>query len=117
MTQLKKMFPLLIACFISAAGIFFLVNAVFEPGLLTIKASGKIWVFGIAIVLTGSGLLFVYLARANKLRKEGPLVTEVRKEAVGGLKSESLLHDIAQNDPKAEVRRTARQRLEELHAQ
>ena len=114
MAFLKKIFPLSIACFITATGVFFLVNVLFEPSLLTIEPAGTIRVAGIAIVLTASGLLFVYFARADKLRKDGPSVTEVRKEAVSSLKSEALLSDIAKNDPKPEVRRTARKRLEEL---
>lgn len=116
MVFLKKIFPVAIACFITATGLFFLVNVLFDPSPLTIESGATIRVAGIAILLIGSGLLFVYFAKADKLRKDGPSVTEVRKEAVGGLKSEALLSDIARNDPKDEVRRTAQKRLEELQA-
>lgn len=117
MARLKKMFPFLVACFMIAVGIFFLASALLKTGLLNIDPAGKIWIIGIAIVLTGSGVVFAHMARTGKLRKDGPTITEVRTEAVSGLDSKSLLADIAANDPKAEVRRTAKERLEELQAQ
>ena len=114
MTWIKENIALLVAAFVCLTGLFFLTNIALGTAIVESDTTAKVTVGAIAGLLTLSGLGYGYLIWTDRLTHKGPTVTEVRKEAVGNLDSESLLSDIVHNDPSRSVRREAARRLQEI---
>lgn len=114
MQSLRQHFPLIVSGYVFATGLFLLLATIFDMPVLQFEPSRKALTIGIGVAFTVIGSVYLYLNLTGGLSHRGPTTTEVRKEAVQKLKSKSLLSDIARDDPRAEVRRTALRRLEEI---
>jgi hypothetical protein len=67
---------------------------------------------GISLCLFFAGCFFLYLSVTGRLKKRGRPISEVRKEALEKIKSETYLAKLAKEDPDPQVRLKARRLLE-----
>ena len=111
---LKNYFPLIVACYIVAVGLFFLSTVVVENTLITPDPGGRPVLLALSIAFAVAGAVFALLFFKGRLKRSGKTVKEVRLEAVGKLDAESMLADIALKDPDPDVRVMAQKRLEEI---
>ena len=111
---LKSYFPLIVACYVAAVGLFFLSTLVIENALIRLDPGGRPVLLALSIVFVVAGAVFALMFFKGRLKRSGVTVKEVRLEAVAKLDAESMLADIALKDPDADVRLVAQQRLEEI---
>ena len=110
----KRKFPLIVASYIIAVGLFFTAAALFEIPLIGLKSSRPQVMIIISIVLSFMGFYYMYMALKGKLRPQGESITEIRKKAVNNIKTEAYLATMAKEDPDPEIRNTANERLKQL---
>jgi len=110
----KSYFPLIVACYIVAVGLFFLSATVIENGLVTSDPGGRPVLLTLSIAFAVAGAVFALMFFKGRLKRSGITVKEVRMEAVAKLDAESMLADIALKDPDPDVRLIAQKRLEEI---
>jgi hypothetical protein len=108
--------PQLIAAAIAAAGALFLSASILEFPFLQTQPPGAYFLMALAIVFLLSGGYFLIKAQRGELQPRNKTVAEVRLQAVGKMDSTELLSQIAQEDPDADVREKAVERLEEIVA-
>jgi len=111
---LKSYFPLIVAGYVVAVGLFFLSTVVIENALITPDPSGRPVLLALSIAFAVAGAVFALMFFKGRLKKSGKTVKEVRLEAVAKLDAESMLADIALKDPDPDVRLIAQKRLEEI---
>lgn len=111
---LKSYFPLIVAGYVVAVGLFFLSTAVIENGLITPDPGGRPVLLALSIAFAAAGIVFALMFFKGRLKRSGITVKEVRMEAVAKLNAESMLADIALKDPDPDVRLVAQKRLEEI---
>lgn len=111
---LKSYFPLIVACYVAAVGLFFLSTLVIENALITLDPGGRPFLLAVSIVFAVAGAAFALMFFKGRLKRSGITVKEVRLEAVAKLDAESMLADIALKDPDSDVRLVAQKRLEEI---
>jgi hypothetical protein len=111
---LKSYFPLIVACYVVAVGLFFLSAAVIENGLIMPDPGGRPVLLALSIAFAVAGAVFALMFFKGRLKRSGITVKEVRMEAVAKLDAESMLADIALKDPDPDVRLIAQKRLEEI---
>jgi hypothetical protein len=111
---LKKVFPLAVAVYIVLVGALFLTASSVEVGFLSPQPHGRPFLLVLSVLLIAAGFLFAVLFQRGQLKIKGKSLKQVRKEAVAKLDSESLLADIALKEDDPEIRRAARQRLQEI---
>ncbi|MGA9477354.1 MAG: hypothetical protein WBV21_06225 [Desulfobacterales bacterium] len=111
---LKSYFPLIVAGYVVAVGLFFLSMVVAENALITLEPAGRPVLAALSIAFAVAGAVFALLFFKGHLKRSGITVKEVRMEAVAKLNAESMLADIALKDPDPDVRLVAQKRLEEI---
>ena len=111
---LKSYFPLIVACYVAAVGLFFLSTLVIENALIRLDPGGQPVLLALSIVFVVAGAVFALMFFKGRLKRSGVTVKEVRLEAVAKLDAESMLADIALKDPDSDVRLVAQKRLEEI---
>jgi hypothetical protein len=111
---LKSYFPLIVAGYVVAVGLFFLSTVVIENALITLEPAGRPVLAALSIAFAVAGAVFALLFFKGRLKRSGITVKEVRMEAVAKLTAESMLADIALKDPDPDVRLIAQKRLEEI---
>ena len=114
--QLKRYFPLLVACYVAVTGIFFLLSPVLNDTMVTTEVPKSTMRLAISIIFLIAGVLFIYLFFNNKLQRQGKSVIEIRLEAIEKYDSPSILADIVRNEPVEKIRQAAQRRLEEISA-
>jgi hypothetical protein len=113
---LKRYMPLLVAIYVSATGIFFLLASVFNTRITAGDGNGRTALIGIAAVLALAGAYFMYLFFNDKLKRKGKSIVEVRLEAIRKYDSQSVLADIIRSESVPEIREAAQRRLKEIAA-
>jgi hypothetical protein len=111
---LKSYFPLIVAVYVVAVGLFFLSTVVTGNALITLEPAGRPVLAALSIVFAVAGAVFALLFFKGRLKRSGISVKEVRLEAVAKLDAEPMLADIALKDPDPDVRLVAQKRLEEI---
>jgi hypothetical protein len=111
---LKTYFPLAVAGFVAAVGLFFLPAVVAEHPLVTPDPTHRTVLLALCVTLIAAGVLFIFLFFAGRLKRSGKSVRQVRVEAVAKLSDEPMLADIALKDPDPKVRDAAQRRLKEI---
>ena len=112
----KKYFPYTVASFVIAVGVFFCVSAILDGLLVDVKPPGSHFLVGISIMFIGAGMYYLYLLFQSKLKESRKSIAEVRQKAIAKMKDPALLARIASGDEISEIRKAARERLEELSA-
>ena len=112
----RQYFPLLVAIFITATGLFFLAVPLFNLPVFDVEPSKEAVMQGMAGVLCAMGCLFMVLFRRGALKRKGESLTEIRKKAMASISTESYLIKIAKEDPDPEVRAQALERLKKLQS-
>jgi hypothetical protein len=113
---LKSILPLLIAVYVSATGIFFIVASVFDTRIAPAGASGGVFLLVISTAFVLAGVYFAFLFFTDRLKRKGKSIMEIRLEAVQKYDSQSILADIVRNETVPEIREAAQRRLEEITA-
>jgi len=111
---LKSYFPLIVAGYVVAVGLFFLSTVEIDNALITPDPTGRPVLIALSIAFAVAGAVFAVLFFKGRLKRAGMSVKEVRMEAVAKLNAESMLADIALKDPDPDVRLIAQKRLEEI---
>ncbi len=111
---LKDKYPLFIACYVAAVGFFFSGATLFDIPSIRFDSSKPQIIIIISLLFIISGIYYSYRALKGKLKPEGKSVTEIRKQALGKIKTESYLAKVAKEDSDSEVRKKAIERLQEL---
>jgi hypothetical protein len=112
--MLKRYFPLIVAGYVVAVGLFFFSTVVTENALITPEPAGRPVLLALSIAFAAAGAVFAFLFLKGRLKRSGMTVKEVRMEAVAELDAESMLADIVLKDPDPDVRLVAQKRLEEI---
>lgn len=111
---LKEKFPLFIACYVMAVGLFLSGVTFFDISFIGFDSSKPQIIITVSLVLIISGVYYSYRALKGKLEPEGKSVAEIRKQVLGKIKTESYLAKVAEEDSDPEVRKKAIERLQEL---
>ena len=112
--KLLKNLPFWVASYIAVVGLVLIFLAVIETSHIEFKEPHKYFVATVAFILFFLGLVYGYLALRGKLESKGPSVTQIRKQSVKKMKTESYLAKIAKEDSDPIVREAALKRLEEI---
>jgi hypothetical protein len=110
----RQYFPLLVAAFLTATGIFFLAVPFFNLPVFDTEPPREYFLMGLSAGLCLLGILYIVLFRRGELKRRGESLTEVRKKALESVSTESYLAKIANEDPDPEVRAKALERLKKL---
>lgn len=106
----------LIAGFLIAVGLLFGIASTVGMPYIDVQRSGRLPVLGISAFFVIAGVGALYLLRKGKLKKEGVSIADVRQEAIEKMNDPKLLARIATQEPDAELRASAQDRLKELDA-
>lgn len=112
--NLLKNFPFWVAFYIAVVGLVLIFLTVIETAYIEFKEPHKYFVTVGSFILCFFGVVYGYLALRGKLEPKGPSVTEVRKQSVKKIKTESYLTKIGKEDPDPKVRQAALKRLKEI---
>ena len=112
--KLLKNFPFWVAFYIGVVGLVFFFLTVIQTPYIEFKEPNKYFLTVISFILFFLGVVYGYLALRGKLEPKGPSVTEIRKQSVKKIKTESYLTKIAKEDPDPKVRQAALKRLKEI---
>jgi hypothetical protein len=112
--NLNRDFPYLVACYLIAVGLFFILSDVLSVTYLSAAPPGKYYLYGLSIIFIVAGTGSVYLKYQGKLRRAGKCLKEVRLEAIENLNDSALLANIALEEEDDEIQSAAEQRLKEL---
>lgn len=112
--KLLKNFPFWVAFYITVVGLVLIFLMVIQTPYIEIKEPNKYFVTVVSFILFLLGVVYGYLALRGKLEPKGLSVTEVRKQSLEKIKTESYLAKIAKEDSDPEVRQAAIKRLEEI---
>lgn len=112
--KVLKNFPFWVSVYVAAVGLFFSILSIVQNSFIEFKTPNKYLLAGISIVLFISGCKYSYLSLNDKLESKGPSVTQIRKQALEKIESETYLARVAQEDPDPEIRRKALKRLKEI---
>ena len=112
--KLLKNFPFWVAFYIAVVGLVLIYFTVFETAYIEFNEPNRYFVIVGSFILSFLGVAYGYLALRGKLEPKGPSVTEVRKQSVKKIKTESYLAKIAKEDSDPKVRQEALKRLEEI---
>ena len=112
--KLLKNFPFWVASYITVLGLVLIFLTVIESSHVELKEPNKFFVMAGSFILFFLGVVYGYLALRGKLEPKGLSVTEVRKQSIKKLKTESYLAKIAKEDSDPKVRQAALKRLEEI---
>jgi hypothetical protein len=112
--KLSKNFPFWVAFYIAAVGLVLIFLTVIQTPFIEFKEANKYFVTAGSFILVILGVIYGYLALKGKLEPKGPSVTEIRKQSLDKIKTESYLAKIAKEDFDPKVRQAAIKRLEEI---
>jgi hypothetical protein len=112
--KLLKNFPFWVASYVAIVGLALIFLTVFETSYIEFKEPHKYFVAAGSILLFSFGVVYGYLALRGKLESKGISVTEIRKQSIKKIKTESYLAKIAKEDSDPKVRKAALKRLEEI---
>jgi hypothetical protein len=107
-------FPYVVAGYLIAVGLFFILSDILGANFLAAKPPGKYYLLGISIVFIASGAAAFVLKRQGKLKKSAKTVKEGRLEAVENFDDPALLANVALEDKDREIRKAAQRRLKEI---
>ena len=107
----KKDFPYVVASYLIAVGLFFIISDVLGADYLTLEPPGKYYLFSISIIFIAAGIVAVYLKYQGRLRVAGKSVTEVRLDAIENLTDISMLANIALEETDPKIQQAAEERL------
>ncbi len=115
MSEVKTVFPMLIACFIALSGAVLLSLSLMGADFFSPQPPGKYILMALSAAFVVAGGYFAVMARRGELKRQGKTILEVRKEAVEKLKDPILLKKIAADeDEPEEIRTLAKERLNEF---
>ena len=112
--KLLKNFPFWVASYITVLGLVLIFLTVIQTPYIELKEPNKYFVTLVSFILFFLGVVYGYLALRGKLEPKGLSVTEVRKQSLKKIKTESYLAKIAEEDSDPKVRQAAIKRLEEI---
>jgi len=112
--KLLKNFPFWVAFYIAVVGLVLIFLTVIQTTYIELKEPNKYFVTVVSFILFFLGVVYGYLALSGKLEPKGISVTEVRKQSLEKIKTESYLAKIAKEDHDPEVRQAAIKRLKEI---
>jgi len=112
--KLLRNFPFWVAFCVAFVGLMFTILPVVQTSLVDFKEPNKYFVTVVSFILFFLGVVYGYLALRGKLGPKGISVTEVRKQSLEKIKTESYLAKIAKEDHDPEVRQAAIKRLKEI---
>jgi hypothetical protein len=112
--KLLKNFPFWVASYIMVVGIVLIFLSVIQTPYIELKEPNKYFVAAGSFIFLFLGVVYGYLALRGKLEPKGLSITEVRKQSLKKIKTESYLAKIAQEDSDPKVRQEALKRLEEI---
>jgi hypothetical protein len=112
--KLLKNFPFWVAFYIAVVGIVLFFLSIIQTPYIEFKEPNRYFVTLVSFILFFLGVVYGYLALRGKLEPKGISVTEVRKQSLEKIKTESYLAKIAKEDPDPKVRQAAIKRLEEI---
>jgi hypothetical protein len=112
--KLLKNFPFWVAFYVAVVGLVLIFQTVIQTPHIELKESNKYFVTVASFILFFLGVAYGYLALKGKLEPKGPSITEVRKQSVKKIKTESYLAKIAKEETDPIVRQAALKRLEEI---
>lgn len=95
-------------------GLFFFGATIFDISFIGLDSTKSQIIITVSLVFIFSGVYYSYMALKGKLKPDGKSVTEIRKQAIEKIKTESYLAKIAKEDPDSKVRNKAIERLQEL---
>jgi hypothetical protein len=109
--NLKKEFPYVVAIYLIAVGLFFILSDTLGASYFSAEPPGKYYLFAISFVFIAAGVVACYLKYQGRMKIAGKSVREVRLEAIENFKDKALLANIAleENDP--EIQKAAEERL------
>jgi hypothetical protein len=110
----KTFLPMTIAVFIGAVGLVFLGAAFLDLPPLQVESPQNYVLAGVAIFFVLCGCGYGYFLATDTLQGEEVTVTEVRQQAIEKIQDQSLLAQMATEDPDGEVREAAQERLQEI---
>jgi hypothetical protein len=114
--ELKSILPLLVAVYVSATGIFFILASVFNTRIAPAGENGNALLLAISAAFVLAGVYFAFLFFTDRLKRKGKSIIEIRLEAIQKYDSQSILADIVRNETVPEIREAAQRRLEEIAA-
>ena len=112
--KLLKNFPFWVAFYITVVGFVLTFLNVIQTPYIEFKEPNKYFVMVGSFILFFLGVVYGYLALRGKIEPKGISVTDVRKESIRKIKTESYLAKIAKEDSDPKVRQAALKRLEEI---
>jgi hypothetical protein len=112
--KLLKNFPFWVAFYIAVVGLVLILLTIIQTPYIEFEEPNKYYVTAGSFILFILGVVYGYLALRGKLEPKGPSVTEIRKQSVEKIKTESYLAKIAKEDSDPKVRQAALERLEEI---
>jgi len=112
--RLLKNFPFWVAFYIAVVGLVLIFLTVIQTPYIEFKEPNKYFATGTSFILFILGVVYGYLALRGKLEPKGPSVTEIRKQSLEKIKTESYLAKIAKEDSDPKVRQAAIKRLKEI---
>ena len=112
--RLLKNFSFLVSFYIAAVGLVLIFLTVIQPTFIEFKEPNKYFATVGSFIVFILGVVYGYLALRGKLEPKGPSVTEIRKQSLKKIKTESYLAKIAKEDSDPKVRQAAIKRLEEI---
>ena len=112
--KLLKNFPFWVAFYIAIVGLVLIFLTVIQPPFIEFKEPNKYFATVGSFILFILGVVYVYLALRGKLEPKGPSATEIRKQSLEKIKTESYLAKIAKEDSDPKVRQAALKRLEKI---
>ena len=111
---MKRAIPLLIALYVSATGIFFILASVFNTRITSAGGNGNAILLAISIGYALAGVYFAFLFFTDRLKRKGKSIIEIRVAAIRKYDSQTILADIIRNETVPEIREAAKRRLEEI---
>ena len=112
--KLLKNFPFWVALYIVVVGLVLIFLMVIQTPYIEFKEPNKYFVMVGSFILFFLGVVYGYLALSGKIEPKGISVTDVRKQSISKIKTESYLAKIAKDDSDPKVRQAALKRLEEI---
>ena len=112
--KLLKNFPFWVAFYITVVGFVLTFLMVIQTPYIEFKEPNKYFVMVGSFILFFLGVVYGYLALSGKIEPKGISVTDVRKQSISKIKTESYLAKIAKEDSDPKVRQAALKRLEEI---
>ena len=112
--KLLKNFPFWVSFYIAFVGLVFISLTIIQTPYIEFKEPNKYFGTAVSFILFILGVVYAYLALREKLEPKGPTVTEIRKQSLKKIKTESYLAKIAKEDSDPKVRQAALERLEEI---